>query len=200
MKPPFDIRRLVYEELYSRKQIINLSYFDKKPWYICPARNYSLPKASTAFLRTCSTVKSEAYEVLYDTNIFVFYSHARSNYSNLIFDPTSKIHVLPSTRRRISNLQIIVEDTLKYGERMWLFKALADFPNVTTTIAPLDTQMSHSVFYFDGATARERLLAHKGNYIRETASFRKNCGLTFWDDLEDKEIRLMLENAMPEGY
>lgn len=93
-----------------------------------------------------------------------------------------------------------MEDTLKYGERMWLFKALADFPNVTTTIAPLDTQMSHSVFYFDGATARERLLAHKGNYIRETASFRKNCGLTFWDDLEDKEIRLMLENAMPEGY
>ena len=200
LKLPFDIRRLVYEELYLRRQIINLSYFDKKPWYVCPARKYSLPRASTAFLRTCSTVNSEAYKVLYGTNIFVFYSHTRSDYSNLIFDPTSKIRVLPSICRRISRLHIIVEDTLKYDERMWLFKALPDFPNVTITIAPLDTPSSRRVFYFNGATARERLLAHKGNYFKEIASFRKNCGLTWWDDLEDKEIGMMLRNVMPEGF
>lgn len=198
MRLPFDIRRLIYEELYPTKQTIEVTLKDTDKSSFRPGGVYKLAKASTAFLRICRQINDEAYDVLYGMNKIVFWPKSE----NLIWSPAENrvsINALPpSICQKISELQIVLDGKIDVLEMTLLLKVLPCFPRVLITIM---TFMQKDL-PCDGPedNLRNMLLERLRIDCKEIACARAKSGLTLWDDLEEPDFKWMLEGALPEGY
>ena len=192
MKLPFDVRRLIYEELYLTRQIINLSW-SSEFYFGCV---YALPVGSAAFLRTCRDIKEEAYDILYGMNKFVFHATVAEFSPRFAFERISLHKLEPSIRKRISHLHVILGTPINFAKKMSLLKVLPDFPKLLITV----------VLYLDlydpygFLEIRPMMLQQLGPHCKDIALARKDSGPTSWDDLGDDEISSMLKIALPKEY
>ena len=187
-----DVRRLVYNELYSTRQIINLSWDSK----FCFGCVYTLPLGSVAFLRTSREIKDEAYDILYGLNKFIFHATIADYSPPSTFDRTTLSKLEPSIRKRIPNLHVILGNPPNFGKNISLLKVLPDFPKLLVTVLLYLDLWGPDVFQ----EMRPGMLQKLGPRCRDIALARQNSGPTLWDDLGDEEIGSMLKSALPRAY
>lgn len=198
MRLPFDIRRLIYEELYPTKQTIPYSQMDRKAPSFPTTGGYKLPKASTALLRTCKLVNDEAYDVLYGMNKIAFWPKLENLIWSAANDRLSINSIPPSICQKISEFHINLDGKIHVLERISLLKALPYFPRVliTVMIHLREDLLRHN----PQVHPRHCLLQRLHGDCKDIARVRANTGLTLWDDLEAPDTKRMLERALPEGY
>jgi len=198
MTLPFDIRRLIYEELYPTKQTIQFSQMDRKAPSFPTTGVYKLPKASTAFLRTCRLVNDEAYDVLYGMNKIVFWPKLENLIWSAANDRVSINSLPPSICQKISEFHINLDGKIHVLEKLSLLKALPYFPKVliTVMIHLREDLRRHN----PQGHPRYWLLRRLQTDCKEIGRARAKSGLTLWDDLEEPDAKRMLERALPEGY
>ena len=115
MELPFDVRCLIYEELYLIKQVINLSWSSEFDfgWV------YSVSVGSTALLSTSRQVRDEAYHVLYGLNNFVYHANWFNRWTVSKFERCPISRMEPTIRKRISKIHIILGFPLGFSGKIF---------------------------------------------------------------------------------